>query len=47
MKDFLINEGCDASLLTPIGFGCSQPLTTNETEEGRAKNRRVELKFIK
>ncbi len=47
VKDFLINEGCDASLLTPIGFGCSQPLTTNETEEGRAKNRRVELKFIK
>jgi outer membrane protein OmpA-like peptidoglycan-associated protein len=47
VKDFLINEGCDSSLLTIVGFGETQPKETNETEKGRAKNRRVELKIIK
>jgi outer membrane protein OmpA-like peptidoglycan-associated protein len=33
----------DAKRLTATGFGATKPLATNDTPEGRAKNRRVEL----
>jgi len=47
VRDFLISEGCDASLLITKGYGKTKPVSTNETEVGRAKNRRVEMRFIK
>lgn len=37
----LINLGIDKSRLTAIGHGENQPIATNETNSGRAKNRRV------
>lgn len=40
---FLVENGCDASKLTAIGYGESQAIADNATKEGRAKNRRVEL----
>ncbi len=47
VKDFLISEGCDEKKLVIIGYGTKKPVASNDTEAGRAKNRRVELRFIK
>ena len=42
--NYLTNNGIDASrLVGPNGFGESRPLDTNDTAEGRARNRRTEL----
>jgi len=42
--DYLTNNGVSASrLLGPVGYGESRPIDTNDTAEGRAKNRRTEL----
>ncbi|EJF51867.1 outer membrane protein/peptidoglycan-associated (lipo)protein [Saprospira grandis DSM 2844] len=45
--DFLIQEGVSASRLSHKGFGETQPLVSNNTKEGRAKNRRVEFILFK
>jgi outer membrane protein OmpA-like peptidoglycan-associated protein len=44
---FIKKSGIAANRLTAVGFGESKPVATNETAEGRAQNRRVELKPIK
>ncbi len=44
--NFLISKGIDEKRLQYKGFGKSQPIDTNTTEEGRAHNRRVEFKIL-
>ena len=39
----LTAKGIDAERLTAAGFGSTQPVADNGTEEGKARNRRVEL----
>ena len=41
--DYLAKAGIDSARLSSTGFGLSKPIESNETEFGRAKNRRVEL----
>ncbi len=40
---YLVNHGIDQSRLKAAGFGQEKPISTNDTEEGRKQNRRVEL----
>ncbi|MBE9559953.1 MAG: OmpA family protein, partial [Proteobacteria bacterium] len=46
VKDYLVSQGVVEKRLVAKGYGESQPIADNKTEEGRAKNRRVELKVI-
>jgi len=45
--DYLISQGIDSSRLVAQGYGESKPIDSNETEEGRANNRRVEFTILK
>lgn len=43
--DILISLGVDPFLMSVVGMGEDEPLSSNKTAEGRAMNRRVEIKF--
>jgi len=43
VRDFLAEEGVPVSAMSARGFGKTQPVATNDTPEGRQRNRRVEL----
>ena len=43
VQDFLVSQGVTAKRLSAEGYGESRPVADNETEEGRQKNRRVDL----
>lgn len=42
-RNYLIKKGVEAARVFAIGFGDSRPITTNDTDEGRQENRRVEF----
>ena len=47
VKNFLVENGIDASRLSSKGFGESAPVDSNKTAKGKANNRRVEVKLVK
>lgn len=42
-RDYLVSRGVDASRITIEGRGAHQPVASNDTPQGRARNRRVEI----
>lgn len=46
VKAFMVSQGIDAARLSTLFFGETMPIATNDTPEGRQKNRRVEMKII-
>ncbi|HEU4718713.1 MAG TPA: OmpA family protein [Bacteroidia bacterium] len=45
--DYLVSQGIDEKRLTYVGYGFDKPIATNDTDEGRQLNRRVEFKVLK
>lgn len=46
VKAYLVKKGVDAKRINAIFFGETQPIASNDTEEGRSKNRRVEMTIV-
>jgi outer membrane protein OmpA-like peptidoglycan-associated protein len=46
VRDFVIAQGIDASRITAKGYGETKPVATNDTEGGRAQNRRTEVTVL-
>jgi outer membrane protein OmpA-like peptidoglycan-associated protein len=45
--DYLVTNGIDSRRLQPKGYGPNRPLSDNNSEAGRQKNRRIEFKLIR
>jgi outer membrane protein OmpA-like peptidoglycan-associated protein len=43
VRDFIADQGVSASSITSRGFGKTEPVASNDTPEGRQRNRRVEI----
>jgi len=43
----LVAMGIDAKRLAPEGYGSQFPIASNDTEEGRAQNRRIAVRVTK
>jgi OOP family OmpA-OmpF porin len=41
--DYLMKAGLPASRFSAVGYGSTQPVASNDTEEGKAQNRRIEF----
>lgn len=45
-RDYLISRGVPANVLEAVGYGETQPALPNDTDSGRAANRRVEFSMV-
>jgi outer membrane protein OmpA-like peptidoglycan-associated protein len=46
VRDYVVAKGIDGSRITAKGYGETRPVATNDTEEGRAQNRRTEVTVL-
>lgn len=46
VNDYLVKQGIDQTRLTYKGYGQTKPIATNDTDEGRAQNRRTEFTIM-
>ncbi len=46
VRNYVIGKGIDGDRITAKGYGETMPVATNDTEEGRAQNRRTEVKVL-
>jgi OOP family OmpA-OmpF porin len=47
IRDLLVQAGVDSARIMTTGYGADKPIASNDTEDGRAKNRRTELVVVK
>ena len=47
VRDWLVRQGIDPERIKAVGYGETNFVATNDTPEGRQKNRRIEFKRIK
>jgi len=47
VKNVLVSKGIAVTRITDQGFGEEKPIASNDTDEGRSRNRRVELVVLK
>jgi OmpA-OmpF porin, OOP family len=43
VADYLVRGGLPANRFTPVGYGSTQPIAGNDTDEGKAANRRIDF----
>jgi isocitrate dehydrogenase len=41
-RDYLVSKGIEAGRIVTVGYGDERPIASNETEQGRQRNRRIE-----
>ncbi|MGR9014485.1 MAG: OmpA family protein [Gammaproteobacteria bacterium] len=46
ISNILVSRGISSDRISIIGYGDARPIDSNDTEDGRARNRRVEVKLI-
>jgi outer membrane protein OmpA-like peptidoglycan-associated protein/Tol biopolymer transport system component len=46
VRNYLVKAGIDTTRLTARGYGSGKPINSNDTEQGRADNRRTEMKIV-
>lgn len=47
VRDYLVKKGIPSARLVPKGYGDTQPIASNDTDAGKQKNRRTEVRVIK
>ena len=47
VMNYLINQGIQAERLSAVGYGETNPITSNDTPEGRAENRRIDFEVAR